>query len=49
MSLESVLHKIIEHLPLAPHEKDALAAEVTRETGAKPETTETETEENSHA
>lgn len=31
MSLEKALHKIVQRLPLAPHEKDALEMEVSAE------------------
>jgi hypothetical protein len=37
MSLESVLHKIVNRLPIAPHEKDELLSDVTAEVGEKQE------------
>ena len=33
MSQESVLHKIVQHLSLAPHEKDQLELEISAEWG----------------
>lgn len=36
MSLESVLHKIVNRLPIHPAEKDELLKAVTDEVGEKP-------------
>lgn len=37
MSLESVLHKIVNHLPVNPSVKDELEREITEEFGEKEE------------
>lgn len=35
MSLESVLHRIVQHLPVNAHEKDKLEADITAEFGTE--------------
>jgi hypothetical protein len=35
MSLESMLHNIVDHLSVHPREKEALKAEITAEVGEK--------------